>query len=90
MRKRKTPRKMAQSIFRAWRVTEWVAREQDMNALDHLGNLLVILSDLHPDDRCMALDEAQEFYNALRPNAKIESSGHGYRRLVRLLMPDEE
>lgn len=49
---------------------------------DHLMMVLTILQDLHPDDRCRALDEAQEFYNKARPQQRVESDGAQYMRLV--------
>ncbi len=51
-------------------------------ALEHLGNVLHLLSDLHPDDRTRALDNALEFYNKKRPNRRIEPSGFPMQRLV--------
>lgn len=42
-----------------------------MDALDHLGNVLFMLQDLHADDRCAAFEKALAFYNAARPNAVI-------------------
>lgn len=40
-------------------------------ALTHLGNVLHILADLVPDDRCAALDTALAFYNQHRPDAQV-------------------
>lgn len=54
----------------------------DHNAYDHLRNILYILADLHPDDRCQALDDALAFYNAARPREKVAPSGGGYLRLT--------
>lgn len=51
-------------------------------AIKHLGDVLYLLCDLHPDDRCRALDEALEFYNKERPNWRVEPSGLGYQRLT--------
>jgi len=43
-----------------------------MNAMEHLGNVLLILADLHEDDRCDAYVQALEFYNRENPNAQIQ------------------
>lgn len=40
-------------------------------AMNHLGNVLSLLAELHEDDRCEALDEALAFYNAENPNQQI-------------------
>ncbi len=38
----------------------------------HLANVLVMLAELHPDDRCRALDKAMSFYNERHPEAMVE------------------
>ena len=38
----------------------------------HLGQVLLILADLHPDDQCDAYCNALAFYNARHPEAKVE------------------
>jgi len=53
-------------------------------ALDHLGQILSLLSDLDDGDRCQAFDAALAFYNAARPQAPVEPSGLGTTRLVHL------
>lgn len=40
-------------------------------AVDHLGAVLHLLANLEPDSRCRALENAQTFYNAVRPDAII-------------------
>jgi hypothetical protein len=61
---------------------ETVAAIQEVEAIYHLGSVLAYFSDIHPDDRCLALDEALAFYNAARPDARVEPSGMPYQRLV--------
>lgn len=58
------------------------ARPSDLDAMTHLGNILYMLADLHPDDRCDALDNALLFYNEAMPDQKVMPSGIGYQRLV--------
>jgi hypothetical protein len=41
--------------------------ESDM----HLGNVLMMLAELHADDRCQAFNDALEFYNARHPEARV-------------------
>lgn len=53
----------------------------EADALHHLGNVLAILAELHPDDRSNALDDALAFYNARCPNAQVEPVA-GVSRLV--------
>ena len=53
----------------------------EADALHHLGNVLAILAELHPDDRSNALDGALAFYNARCPNAQVEPVA-GVSRLV--------
>lgn len=57
--------------------------EQKTLAFEHLRNVLYMLADLHPDDNCVALNRARKFYNAAKPEDKIEPSGLGFQRLVR-------
>jgi hypothetical protein len=45
------------------------------DALDHLANVLTHLSDLRKCNRWPALDDALAFYNAARPEARIEPIG---------------
>lgn len=45
---------------------------------EHLGNVLYILADLHPDDQCKAFVDALEFYNGRHPEAIIAPSDMGY------------
>lgn len=49
-------------------------KEKLDEALNHLGGILYFLSDLHTDHRCLALDNAEAFYNAERPHERIERS----------------
>jgi len=42
------------------------------NAMEHLGNVLLMLADLHEDDRCDAFVQALEFYNKENPEAQIQ------------------
>ena len=51
-------------------------------ALEHLGNVLYYCADIHPDDRCDALDNALKFYNEARPNQRVEPSGTGHFRML--------
>lgn len=51
------------------------------DALGHLGSVLSILAELHPDDRSRALDNALAYYNARRPGAQVEPVA-GVTRLV--------
>lgn len=53
----------------------------EKDALDHLCNVLVMLSDLTPGDRCRALDDALEFYNAQRPDWRVQPIGGVYSEL---------
>lgn len=55
------------------------------DALGHLGAVLYMLSDLHEGDRSRAFDEALEFHNSERPDARVEPSGIGHSRLVNLI-----
>jgi hypothetical protein len=48
-----------------------------MDAMDHLRNVLYMLANLHPDYQYRAYTEALEFYNAARPDARIEPN-EGY------------
>jgi hypothetical protein len=50
--------------------------------MEHLGNVLMILAELHPDDRCRALDEAMAFYNGSNPNCQVEPAQGYVSRLV--------
>jgi hypothetical protein len=58
------------------------ARSPYETALDHLGAVLFMLADLHRDDRCQALEDALNFYNAVRPMAKVRGTGVAEARLV--------
>jgi len=44
-------------------------------AMAHLGEVLYLLADLVPEERCRALDNALKFYNDNRPDAAIEPTG---------------
>lgn len=55
-----------------------------MDAMDHLGNVLYMLADLHPDFRCRAYAEALAFYNAARPDARVEPHEGWETRLVNI------
>jgi hypothetical protein len=58
---------------------------QSRSAMDHLGDVLMMLADLSPDDRCRALDEALAFYNAAaRPDAQIAHTPGYVTRLVQI------
>lgn len=54
------------------------SREETMR---HLGNVLSILAELHPDDSCRALDNAMIYYNKCNPDLQIEPV-MGITRLV--------
>lgn len=43
----------------------------ETEAMKHLGNVLMLLAELHPDDRCKALDNAMAFYNQHNPKAQV-------------------
>jgi len=43
-------------------------------AMEHLGNVLLILADLHDDDRCDAYEQALAFYNKHNPTAQVRST----------------
>lgn len=51
-------------------------------ALNHLGEVLQLLADLHPDDRCQVLDDALAFYNERHPDARVEPVPGFISRLV--------
>lgn len=57
-------------------------QEETDEALKHLGNVLYILSDLHPDDQSRAYVEALEFYNAAFPDCRIEPTPGFSTRLL--------
>ncbi|KWT70711.1 hypothetical protein APY04_0772 [Hyphomicrobium sulfonivorans] len=50
----------------------------------HLGHVLSILGDLHPDDQCKAHDDAVAFFNAANPTARIEPTAGYSTRLVHM------
>ena len=54
------------------------------DALDHLGNVLSMLADLHPDEQCRAFTKALAFYNSVRPNARVEPHEGWETRLVNI------
>lgn len=51
-----------------------------LKAEEHLGNMLLMMQDLHPDDQCRAYEEALEFYNDRHPEGQVAPSDFGYRR----------
>src|SRR4051812_29551656 len=55
--------------------------EQPVESLRHLGNVLVILAELHPDDQCRAYTEALAYHNQKCPDAIVEPI-MGVTRLV--------
>lgn len=55
-----------------------------MDAMAHLGNVLVMLAELHPDDRCKALENAMAFYNEHNPEARVEPIHGCETRLVHI------
>src|SRR5690242_9315440 len=57
-------------------------KERDAKTMRHLGNVLQLLAELHPDDRCRALDSALEFFNRENPHAQIEPAEGHVSRLV--------
>lgn len=63
---------------------------EDDAALTHLGSVLYWLSDLHPDDRCVALDKAQTFYNSRVPDNQIGPSGLPLQRLADQPRPSDD
>ena len=56
-----------------------MASEREILAIEHLGNVLYMLSDLVEGDQTVALKRAIEFYNEARPNARIEPTGKPMR-----------
>jgi hypothetical protein len=38
----------------------------------HLGNVLVLLAELVPDERCRALENALAFYNERNPDCQVD------------------
>lgn len=73
-------------LARCEQAEEYAASEAKTgeDVYEHLGDVLYFLCDLHPDDRCEALDKALAFYNAARPDKKIEPSGFPFRHLTTL------
>ncbi|QIG72578.1 hypothetical protein EVB97_020 [Rhizobium phage RHph_Y65] len=61
-------------------------------AMEYLGQLLLYLQDLHPDDHCRAYEDALSFYNHHNPYQRVEPTGLGFTRLVQpsLLGDDSE
>ena len=51
-------------------------------ALKHLGNVLYMLSCLHPDEQCDAYKEALAFYNHHAPDKRIEPQEGYITRIV--------
>jgi hypothetical protein len=51
-------------------------------ALSALADTLHFVADVHPDDRCLAIDKAQEFYNTERPCERIAPSEMATFRMV--------
>lgn len=51
-------------------------------AMTYLGAVLTILAELHPDDRCRALNDAFEFYNERNPDQKVTPVAGYTTRLV--------
>ena len=43
----------------------------DDRAIEHLGNVLVMLANLAPGQRCQAFDDALSYYNDQRPAARV-------------------
>ena len=60
-----------------------------MDAMDHLGKVLYILSELSPSHRCKALNDALEFYNSANPTARVEPCGCGITYLVHASFADD-
>jgi hypothetical protein len=53
-------------------------------ALDHLGTVLYVLADLCPNDRCKALNDAQDYYNSTRTTQQISPNPGWVTRLVQV------
>jgi hypothetical protein len=51
-------------------------------AMDHLGEVLMILQNLSPMDGCDALEAAREFYNAANPTERVLPIAGWVTRLV--------
>lgn len=58
--------------------------EMSDEAMVHLRNVLMLLAELHPDDRCKALDKAMAFYNDAHQDGRIEPVEGYETRLVRI------
>jgi len=54
----------------------------DGEAMKHLGNVLVLLAELHPDDRTKGLNKAMTFFNEHNPTWQIEPVEGYSSRLV--------
>jgi len=50
---------------------------------EHLGNVLMMLAELHPDDRCQAFDDAMTYYNKQNPGKQVVPVDGYSQRLVR-------
>jgi hypothetical protein len=77
-----SPRFAADAIAQALLAERLAQRERDAKTMRHLGNVLQLLAELHPDDRCRALDSALEFFNRETPNGQIEAAKGYVSRLV--------
>jgi hypothetical protein len=60
----------------------WDEEMLQPTAIDHLGNVLSMLAELHEDDQSDAYVEALAFYNNARPDAKVEPVAGYTTRLV--------
>lgn len=55
----------------------------ETDAERHLGNVLVMLAELHADDRCQAFEDALAFYNQRHPAAMVlPVDGYSTRLLI--------
>lgn len=65
-------------------MNESLTQPAERDAIDHLGRVLNLLAELSPNDRCEALDAAQDFYNLACPNATIAPTPGYVTRLVQV------
>lgn len=51
-------------------------------AMEHLGEVLMLLQNLSPMDACQAIEDARDFYNAANPNWRVLPVAGWVTRLV--------
>lgn len=64
--------------------------DYENEAMFHLGNILYYFACLDNDDRCVAFDDAMDFYNKHNPDKKIEPEEGFNIKLVHSLTPVTE